>query len=108
MSEEEEGEVRKGDPNPARLLAKIMDYIDVTLVKHGFEFREDKDWETFGGSLLGLFFEHYEDHTGGDSSYVPGETTSGSDSGESVSESLGESDTHSESAEESPKKRARE
>ena len=104
----EDGEVRKGDPNPARLLAKIMDNIDVLLVKHGFEFKEDKSWEDFGGVLLGIFFDYYEDHTGGDSSYIPGETTSESDSGESLSESLGDSDTRSESAEESSKKRARE
>lgn len=101
MSELESGEVRerKTDNNPARLLAKVLDKIDMVLSLQGMGFREEKDWEEFGGAVAALLYEYYNDYTGGDSSYEPGQTTSSNESGESESESLG-SDTVSEEEEE--------
>lgn len=63
-----------GDPNSARLLAKVLDRIDLILVEHGMLFKEDKDWEEFGGAVVALLYHYYEDETGGASDYEPGDS----------------------------------
>lgn len=61
----------KGDPNPTRLLERLLDKIDLVLTQHGMGFREERDWADFGGEVQALCFKYYDDFTGGDSSYDP-------------------------------------
>lgn len=85
-----EGVVR-GDPNSTRLLLRMLDKLDEILCLHGFEFREDRDWQNFGESLAALVHDNYNDLTGGDSDYdpnAPPDESSEVDSSESVSVSL--------------------
>lgn len=95
----EEGEVakeRKQDPDGTRLLCKVLDKIDLTLTLNGMGFKAEKSWEDFGAQILALLYEHYDDVTGGDSSYAPGDSNSGL-SDVSESETLGsQTDTLSE------------
>lgn len=105
---------KKGDPNGTRLLAKLCDRIDLFLVEQGFEFagETDEHWQAYAAKVQQLVFEHYNDVTGGDSSYDPNEPDE-SGSEESVSAELVESEeeesmsSRSTSNSASPKKRDR-
>jgi hypothetical protein len=68
MSEEEV----KGDPNPTRLMQRLMDKLDGVLVAHGFEFDdENKDWGDATSVMERFVFHFYTDLTGGDEDYDP-------------------------------------
>lgn len=105
---------KKGDPNGTRLLAKLCDRIDLFLVEQGFEFagETDEQWQVYAGEVLQLVFRHYNDVTGGDSSYDPDDPEE-SGSEESVSAELGSEEdeesfsSRSTSSSASPKKRDR-
>jgi len=87
----------KGDPNPNRLMAKILDKVDGILFEHGLEFRhEEEDWENLTMELSALIFRFWDDKTGGDSSYNP----DASSDDKPVVESEDESATLSASSEE--------
>jgi len=97
MSEEDS----KHDPDPNRIMAKIMDDIDARLFKHGFQFKEEALLEDAVEELRAMIFKYYDDMTGGDSSYDPEkdktpESEYESDSGESESASLHSSDEEDE------------
>lgn len=71
----------KGDPNPNRLMARILDKVDGELYKHGLEFRHDDEaWDDYVEELAALIFRFYDDKTGGDSSYAPGDSRNNSES----------------------------
>lgn len=103
MSEEGEERENKHENNPTRLLAKVLDKVDLVLTLHGMGFREEKSWEDFGEAIRALLFEYYDDYTGGDSSYEPGDSgdveEDDEDSGESESATL---ESSSDTAAESP------
>ena len=87
---------RGGDPNPNRLMAHIVDHIDVYLLRHGFAFRENASWEAYITGMEALLYRYYEDETGGDDSYEPSDSTEGEGESENdsdeMSETLGESE----------------
>lgn len=104
MSEEGEVPDNKHENNPTRLLAKVLDKVDLVLNLHGMGFREEKSWENFGEALRALLFEYYDDYTGGDSSYEPGDSgdqmdESDIDDEESATVTLDESDSADEEPE---------
>ncbi len=73
MSEQEEvsHDETKHDPDGTRMLARCLDKLDGVLKRHGFQFKDDCVWENFAEELQNLLFRHYDDLTGGDSSYDP-------------------------------------
>ena len=72
----DEQEIGKTDPDPQRLIEAVMDKLDGVLFKQGFEFREDKDWTEAGSKIMEWIFEYYDDLTGGDTDYQPGDSAS--------------------------------
>lgn len=48
-----------------------MDKLDKVLVHHGFEFRDDCDWEDACAHVEKFIFKFYDDLTGGDEDYDP-------------------------------------
>ena len=95
--EHEDGSISdvKGDPDPNRLMALILDKVDKTLFVHGLQFKEGESYENFAEELAELFYRYYDDLTGGDSDYDPNAPASSESSGlegddePSVSQSLG-------------------
>lgn len=79
-----------GDPDPNRLMARVVDKVDSILFAHGLEFKDEKDWEDFIERLRSLFFEFYEDNTGGDSDYDPDAPPDSTGTEESESATLGD------------------
>lgn len=77
-SSESESSETKGDPNPNRLMEKCLDKLDGVLFTHGLEFRHDEEkWEDLVDELSALIFKYWDDKTGGDSSYEPGDSKDG-------------------------------
>ena len=89
----------KHDPDGTRMLARCLDKLDGVLVQHGFQFKDDCVWENFAEELQNLLYRHYDDLTGGDSSYDPNAPES--DSGEEDEETPS-SETLDSSSSESP------
>lgn len=96
LTEPEEEEVlSKGDPDPTRLMARVLDKVDKTLFEHGLQFKEEESYENFAEELAALFYRYYDDLTGGDSDYDPKKPISSDsedmagDDEPSVSQSLG-------------------
>ena len=89
----------KGDPEAARLLARVLDKLDLVLYKHGLEFRDDRDWANFAEEVREIVHTYYDDVTGGDSSYDPNaapdstETTETDVDGSETLDSSGGSDS---------------
>ena len=67
MSEDEV----KGDPNPTRLMERVMDKLDGVLFAHGFEFADDNKWSEAVQVMERYIFHFYTDLTGGDEDYDP-------------------------------------
>ena len=94
----DEVEVGATDPDPQRLIEKVMDRLDLVLVKQGFVFREEMDWTNAGEEVMAWIFKYYDDLTGGDEDYNPGDSAltgegdADADDEESDSATLGESD----------------
>lgn len=86
QSDEEVG-VILGDTDSTRLLERIMDKLDLILVRQGFQFREDRDWQVASAAIEKWIFEHYDDLTGGDEDYDPKKPLL-SDSSEAICDDL--------------------
>ena len=95
----EEEQDHKGDPNPKRLLERVLDKIDLVLTQHGMGFREEREWSDFAGDVQNLCYKYYDDFTGGDSSYNPDEDSSLRD--EEVEEEEASSESESATLDES-------
>lgn len=100
-----DSDLKKGDPNSTRLMARIVDKIDSTLYAHGLEFKDDCDFDVFIEELAALIYRNYDDDTGGDGSYdpaAPPDSSSGTE--ESVSVDLDGAEEDEEEPEEQPRK----
>lgn len=85
-----------GDPDSNRLMARILDKLDVILISHGFSFREECCEEALAEAMERLIFRFYEDETGGDSDYDPDAPPDSTPEEESCSMSLDECDDEDE------------
>jgi hypothetical protein len=61
----------KGDPNPTRLMERVMDKLDGVLFAHGFEFADETKWSEAVQVMERYIFHFYTDLTGGDEDYDP-------------------------------------
>ncbi len=71
MSDGEEQANVKGDPNPSRLMERVMAKLDGVLFAHGLEFKDDAMWAEAVIVMEKYIFHFYDDLTGGDEDYDP-------------------------------------
>jgi hypothetical protein len=63
-----------GDYDSARLAAKVIDAMDKVLFDNELAFKEDASVETFHEEFIDIIHRYYDDLTGGDPDWVPGES----------------------------------
>lgn len=76
----------KGDPDSNRLMARLLDKLDLILTSHGLAFREEEQWNDYILELQALIFKFYDDETGGNSDYDPNSAPDSTSTSETCSE----------------------
>lgn len=76
----------KGDPDSNRLMARLLDKLDLILTSHGLAFRDSEDWNDYILELQALIFKFYDDETGGNSDYDPNSAPDSTSTSETCSE----------------------